>query len=393
MMRTKLYLSLVITGFVFFHITDCRNSYNVKRGSGKNKKWLAIGTYTEDLGWVAGKAEGIYMYEVDMNTGNLEYIATSPETINPSYVCVHPEKDIIYVVNETGGKENVPLGLVSAFSIDRTTGALEFISSVSSEGISPCHLSLDVKADYIFVANYVTGTIAMLPLDDDGSLKEASSVIQHTADDPDRQPHAHMVLPSTDGRFLYGIDLGIDMVMQYKIDRENNLLTEVSRIRAEQGAGPRQMTFHPSDKWAYVINELNGTIDAFSVDKKSGELGRIQTISTLQKESEDIPRSADIQITPSGKYLYASNRAEFNDIAIYSVDSANGRLQLAGHKNTGGKTPRNFVIGPSGELLIVANQDSDNLVVFRIDAETGELVETGISVEVPTPVCIKFIGD
>jgi 6-phosphogluconolactonase len=200
-----------------------------------------------------------------------------------------------------------------------------------------------------------------------------------------------MILPGFDNELVYAVDLGADKVFIYELDTENkNLVPTQIDTDLAPGSGPRHLAFHPELKTAYVVNELIGTIECFNIDG-SGGLQRFQTISTLDEGSSGDAACADIQIHPSGKYLYASNRGEINNIAIYEVSSQDGALQLLGHQATYGKGPRSFVISPSGDFLLVANQDTDNVFTFKIDKSTGLPIDDPIETKIPTPVCLKFL--
>jgi 6-phosphogluconolactonase len=265
------------------------------------------------------------------------------------------------------------------------------LNSVSAQGNGPCYVSVDRTGKFAMLANYGSGNVAVFPINNDGSLKEACSTHQHVGKGlTPRQdgPHAHMIVPGQ-GNFIYSNDLGTNKTLLYTLDTKGQLHLK-KEIEAKTGAGPRHLAFHSNQKWVYVVNELNGTIEASNVNKVSGDFTRFQTISTLPEGVSVFAGCADIHITPSGKYLYASNRAEVNSIAMYSIDQKSGELKLIGHQTVLGKTPRNFVIDPTGTFLLVANQDSNNVVTFRIDASSGKLIETGLQVEIPKPVCLKF---
>lgn len=356
----------------------------------KKPALLFVGTYTD------GKSQGIYLYQMDRTTGALSYVSVSPKTANPSYLVIHPNHKWLYAVNELGGSNDKYLGAVSAFRIDLAKKQLEFVNTVPSHGNYPCHISIDASGRYVFVANYGSGNIAMYPINKDGSLADASFTDQHRGKGPNanRQegPHAHMIMQGFDPRFVYNTDLGMDKILVYKLDDVNaKLLPTDMDASAEPGSGPRHIAFHPNREWAYVVNELKGTIEVFSVDKLTGALTRFQDISTLAEGETREPGSADVHITPNGKYLYATNRGEISNIAMFAIDQESGKLRLLGHQSVKGKTPRNFVIDSSGTFVLVANQNSSNVVTFRIDQATGILKETGIETEIPNPVCLKFL--
>jgi len=245
------------------------------------------------------------------------------------------------------------------------------------------------------VANYGSGTVALFPIQNEGSLTEATWVDQHIRKDvlPGHDgAHAHMIIPSPYGNFAYAVDLGTDKIYLYKIDPDElKLISPGVDTETKPGAGPRHMVFHPNKNLAYVVNELNGTIEAMKADTVTGLLTRFQVISTLPEGESGEAACADIHISPSGKYLYASNRGIINNIAIYEINTQSGQLTLAGHQPVKGKTPRNFIIDPTGTFLLVANQNSDNIVTFRIDKATGRLIDTGLEVTVPSPGCLKLL--
>jgi 6-phosphogluconolactonase len=355
---------------------------------------LYVGTYTETEDHGNGQATGIYIYKLDRTTGRLTHIGTSPETTNPSYIQVHPEGNWLFAVNETGSSQGEPAGSVSAFRLTHEGKAMEFINSVSSEGNYPCYIQVDQTGKYVMVANYGTGNVALFPVNA-GRLAPAVSVDQHTGRGPtsnQETAHAHMITVSRNNHYAYSCDLGTDQIYVYELDTENGrLISTGNHYAAQPGSGPRHLVFHPFRDLAYVINELNGTIECMKADTGSGTLTRFQIISTVADGIGKEASCADIHITPSGQYLYASNRGDFNNIAMYSIHSNTGELTLIGHQTVNGKTPRNFIIDPTGTFLLVANQNSDNVVTFRIDRETGILIDTGIETIIPAPVCLKFL--
>ena len=354
---------------------------------------LYIGTYTQKEEHVNGKAGGIYVYQLDIATGKLDYISTSPAVVNPSYIALHKDS-LLYAVNEIGTEKGEPSGKISAFKIIKGGRELEFINAVSSEGNYPCYIDFDNRGKFAMVANYGSGTVAVMQLRPDGSAGESCAIDQHHEkglDGKQKDAHAHMIIPSPDNRFVYSCDLGTDRIYIYQFDPETGkLIASTKNYATQPGAGPRHMVFHPQKDLAYVVNELNGTIECMKWDRDSGALMRFQVISTVLTGTGSDASCADIHLTPSGNYLYASNRGEQNNIAMYSVNQQSGELSLLGHQPVNGKTPRSFVIDPTGTYLLVANQDTDNIVTFRIDKATGKLLETGIETSIPTPVCLKF---
>jgi 6-phosphogluconolactonase len=255
-------------------------------------------------------------------------------------------------------------------------------------------VSIHPSGKFVLVANYGGGNVVIYPVHADGSLDAASDVAQHTGKggDPRRQsePHAHCVMPDQSGRYALAPDLGIDKVMIYRVDAKNGKFIPNGFATMKAGAGPRHFDFHPSGKFAYVINELDSTMTAFAYDKVKGALRELQTVSTLPSAFSGTNYCADVHVHPSGRFVYGSNRGHDSMVA-FAIDQNTGKLNLIGHESTGGKWPRNFGVDPTGAFLLVANQNSDNVVTFRIDQQSGKLVATGQTTEIPTPVCLKFI--
>jgi len=349
-----------------------------------------IGTYTR------GESKGIYIYKMDLNSGGLTPVGVRDAGPNPSFLAVHPNHRFLYAVNEIAEYEGEKTGSITAFSLDPTTGVLDFLNRQSSSGAIPCHLVVDAAGKNVLLANYVGGNVSVLPIQNGGRLGRATSVRQHEGSSihPSRQtgPRAHSINLDQANRFAVAADLGIDRVLVYRFDGASGELTpnDPPSVSVKPGAGPRHFAFHPSQPYAYVINELDSTITAFTYDSKLGTLESMQTLSTLPEGFEGVTHTAEVQVHPSGRFVYGSNRGH-DSIAMFRVDATSGRLSPIGHEPTGGKTPRNFGIDPSGRYLIAANQDSDSLVVFRIDPEAGSLQSTGIVVDVPAPVCVKMI--
>ncbi len=349
-----------------------------------------IGTYTR------GESEGIYVYRLDLATGALESTGQTAKAANPSFLAIHPKANFLYAVGELRQVEGRPGGAVSAFAIDPETGGLTLLNQQSSHGAGPCHLTVDATGKCVLVANYGSGSLAALPIEENGRLAAATDVIQHEGSSvhPRRQqgPHAHSITLDPASRFAFAPDLGIDKVMIYKLDLAQGKLVpnEQPWAAVKPGAGPRHFAFHPTARWAYVINEIDSTITAFAYDATEGTLGEVQTISTLPEDFDGDNTCADVHVAPSGKFLYGSNRGH-DSIVIFAIDQTSGKLTCVGHESTRGETPRNFGIDPTGAFLLAANQRSDTVVTFRIDPETGRLTPTGHVADVPTPVCIKMI--
>jgi 6-phosphogluconolactonase len=350
-----------------------------------------VGTYTTKQ-----SSKGIYVYRFDAGTGQLTSIGLAAESSDPSFLAVDPGEKYLYAVNEVNNFNGGTSGAVSAFAIDRKSGALKLLNQVSTHGAGPCHVSLDKTGKYVLVANYEGGSAATLPVHDDGSLGLVAGFVQHSGSSVDKArqegPHAHWIGVSPDNRFAVVADLGLDDVLVYHLDLNKGSLTPNDPPYAEvkPGAGPRHFAFHPNGKFAYVLNEMASTVTAFTFQPQKGSLSVLQTISTLPKDYAGVKQAAELAVHPSGKFLYTSNRGH-DSIAVFAVNSTKGTLTLTGTVPTKGKTPRNFAIDPTGAFLLAANQNSGNIVVFRIDAATGGLTPTGQSVDVPAPVCITFV--
>jgi 6-phosphogluconolactonase len=348
-----------------------------------------IGTYTR------GASKGIYLAQLDTATGKLDTPVLAAEAKNPSFLAIHPNRRFLYAVGELGNFEGKPAGAVGAFAFEES-GKLRPLNQQSSGGAGPCHLVVDPSGRNVLVANYSGGSVACLPIRDDGSLGPATSFIQHEGSsvDPRRQkgPHAHSINLDAAGRFAFVPDLGLDKVLIYRLDAAAGKLAPNAPpfARLDPGAGPRHFAFHPNGRYAYVINEMASTVTAFSYDAARGALKPLQTVSTLPGGFEGNNTTAEVVVHPSGRFLYGSNRGH-DSIAVFSIDPATGKLAPLGHTSTRGRTPRNFNLDPTGTWLLAANQSTDNVAVFRVDARTGKLRPTGQSVTVGAPVCIEML--
>jgi 6-phosphogluconolactonase len=346
--------------------------------------FVYTGSYT------SGKGKGLHMFRLDLATGKLTPVGAGPDTVSPSFLAFHPNGRFLYAVNEAGG------GAVSAFALDRKTGGLRFLNEQSSQGGAPCHITIDRAGRNALVANYTGGNVIVLPINRDGTLAAASDNVKHAGKgvDPRRQEAAHAHSINLDGgnRYAFAADLGLDKVFIYRYDGRRGKLTPNNMPFASiaAGSGPRHFAFHPSGRHAYVINEMALTITAFDYDPAKGHLREFQTLSTVPDGKKPGYSTAEVVVSPDGRFLYGSNRGH-NSIAVFSIDEQTGTLTSVQHQSSGGKTPRNFAIDPTGTYLLAANQDSDSVVVFRIDRATGKLSPTGHSVSVPKPVCVRYI--
>jgi 6-phosphogluconolactonase len=350
----------------------------------KKENYLLIGTYT-------GKGEGIYVYRFNSITGDFDSV-NMIKTSNPSFLAVSPDERFVYAVHEDAN--NGKGGDIAAFSFNKEQGKLSFINQQLSGGDHPCYVSVDKTGKWIAAANYTSGSLSILPVAKNGGVDAATTVIQHEgySVNADRQkgPHAHCAIFSKDNKYLFAADLGIDKLMIYAFDDKTGKLTEANPVMTEAGAGPRHVTFSPNNKYAYLIEELTGSVSAYRY--ANGKFELVQNISALPPDYMGPIGSADIHTSADGKFLYASNRGESNTIAIFQINQKTGWLTLVGHQSTLGKTPRNFNFDPTGNFLLAANQNSDEVVVFKVDKKTGMLADSGKRIKVGNPVCIKWIS-
>ena len=362
----------------------------------ENNTFVYVGTYTR------GESKGIYLYK--LQTQNLEVsqnqtlvpVGLAAEISNPSFLEIDAKRKLLFAVNEMGQFDGKPTGAVSSFSIDPATGKLSLLNQQPSHGSGPCHLVMDGEGRNVLVANYGSGSVAVLPVSADGRLGEATDVEQHAGKsvNPDRQqgPHAHCVTLDPENRFAFVCDLGLDKVMIYRYDAAEGKLTphEPAFAAVKPGAGPRHMAFRPDGRFAYVINELDSTITSFAYDDEAGTLKEVQTVSTLPPYFDGPNTTAEIAVHPNGDYVYASNRGH-ESVVLFEVDEDEGTLTYVEEQGTGGRKPRHFELDRRGQHLIIANQDTNTLLVCRIDGGNGRLKPSGVFVDAPSPVCVKFL--
>ena len=349
---------------------------------------LLVGTYTN------GKSKGIYVY--DFNTSNARNkFVSSIKSSNPSFLAVSPNKKFVYAVNENGDSLNNG-GAVSAYSFNKKNGRLQYINQQRSGGNHPCYITTDNNGKWVITANYSGGSFAVMKVQKNGSLTPAKTIVQHTGksinNSRQEKAHVHTTVLTRDNKYLLVADLGLDKVFTYPFDAATGaiLQKEVKTTSVMGGAGPRHLVIHPSQKFMYLTQELNGTIGAFAM-AGDGTLKLLQTISAVPEDYSGSFGGADIHVSADGLFLYASNRGESNSIAIFSIDKASGILTSIGYQPTFGSKPRNINFDPSGNFLLVANQDTDNIVIFSINHQTGLLTDTGKRISVPAPVCIQWI--
>ncbi|HUH19826.1 lactonase family protein [Albibacterium sp.] len=357
------------------------------KSKAQDKFDLLIGTYTNGT----STSEGIYVYTFDSETGTLEYKNEVKGIDNPSYIAISPDHKNIYAISESGGESQV-----YAYKYDSSTGKLTFTNKESAGGQGPCYVSVDKTGSYVFTANYGSGSLAAVPLMKDGSLGSSVQEIYNKGNIIDGKEGAsrmHSVVMSPDNNYLFAPNLGIDKIGVYHFDSKasSKPLTpaEPEFVNLAPGSGPRHFVFHPNGKYAYVIQELDGGITSF--DYHAGKLSPKQTVSILPPDFKGKFGAADIHISPDGKFLYGSNRIDINEIVIYNIDENTGNLTFVGRQSSMGRIPRNFVIDPTGNFLLVANQDTNNIIVFSRNQKTGLLTPTDISLKIDRPVCLKFV--
>lgn len=352
-----------------------------------------IGTYTRRESFVDGKGAGIYVYRFDAATGRLDYQSTLGGLINPSFLALSPAQDRLFAVNEISRGVG-PSGMVSAFAIDGQTGDLTYINSQSTHGFAPCYLSVDPVGRYVLAANYESGSLSVTPIRSDGRLAPATDIVQLHGSGPSAQqdsPHAHMIIHGPGTGYFYAVDLGMDRIYTYWLDLERGKFTPAQPpfTQLPAGTGPRHLAFHPNGRFAYTVNETTSTVSVFQVDGRSGGLTPQQTLSTLPAGFDGNNQGGEVLVSPWGRFLYATNRGH-DSIVIYAINEENGQLDLAGHQSTLGREPRHFAFDPTAMYLVVANQDSNSVITFRVDQITGALSPIEPMAQVATPVCICF---
>ncbi len=346
-----------------------------------------VGTYTD-----AG-SRGIYRLAFDPAKATLGTPVLAGASENPSFLALHPNGRVLYAANEVDRFGGRPSGAVSAFSIDPATGDLTLLNQQASEGGGPCHLTVDRAGRNLLVANYGSGTVAVLPIETDGRLRPASSVQQHRGSGPNKArqagPHAHGVYFDPAGRFLLASDLGADRIFVYAYDAAKGTLTPHGEAALAPGSGPRHLAFDPSGRHVYAIDELASTITVLDYDATSGALRTVQSVPTVPAGFTGTNTTAEVAVSPDGRFVYGSNRGE-DTIVVFSVDKASGQLTPAGRVPAGGKTPRHFALDPAGRFLVVAHQDSGSLASFRLDAGSGVPAPSGGKAAVSKAVCVLF---
>lgn len=349
---------------------------------------LYIGTYTEPPHVEESRKEGVYQVKMDPTTGHLEIVRAIQAGPNPSFIALHPNGKFVYVANE------LPEGSVSSLAMDPKSGDLHIINSQPAQGADPCYVSLDPKSRWLMTACYSSGNLSVYPIQSDGQIGPLSHRVQHEGHGPNEKrqekAHAHSIRFDPTGHFVFAADLGIDRVWAYHLDPEKGQLTPNTPAGYDglPGAGPRHLEFHSNHSIVYISNELNSTVTVCRWNGNDGTFNPVQSISTLPEGFSGDNIVADIHRTPSGEFLYVSNRGH-DSIAAFRMDAVDGTLTWVGCYSCGGGWPRNFAIDPQGRYLLAANEFTNNVVVFAIAAD-GSLKPTGEELQIPVPVCVVF---
>ena len=364
--------------------------------TGKKSQQAATTSASDTLHMLVGSygpadQEGIKVYKFNQATGEGQYVSGVKGISNPSYQTVSRDGKRVYSVGEDDGGT----ACANALTFDAATGTLTLINSQPTQGAAPCHIALSPEEDYVVTANYNGSNISLFPLDGESRLKPGQTIgFEGSGPDKERQaiPHLHFVYFTPDNHYLLANDLGTDRIHRFPLNTRqkgsNTPLVDRQRasdIRLTPGSGPRHAVFSADGRFAYLITELSGEVMAFTYDGDS-----LSLMQTIQADTLDARGSADIHLSPDGRFLYASNRLKGDGLAIFHVNPEDGTLSKAGYQPTG-IHPRNFVLTPNGQYLLVACRDIDEIQIFARDASTGLLTDTGRRIKTTKPVCLKFI--
>ncbi len=361
---------LLVTFFLQFSMNAQDKIYN-----------LLIGTYTNNC-----ESDGIYVYDFSIDSGDFALKNSTQNVENPSYLTISANTKNIYSVNENGENSSI-----SAFSYNPKSGKMDLLNQENSHGADPCFIIADEKN--IIVANYSGGNISVFGIEKNGEAGSLKQLVQHSGSSVNKErqerAHVHQVVFSPDKKYVLVNDLGVDKIFVYKYNAASTdkILEQKTIIETKPGSGPRHLTFSNDGKFVYVLGELDGNISTYKYN--NGNLKKIDETTLVAKDFKGKIGAADIHISPNGKFLYATNRGDANTISTFAINNKGG-LNIVNHSSTKGKSPRNFVIDPTGKFLLVANQDSNNVVIFKIDSQTGKLTDTGKRIEVCSPVCLVF---
>jgi 6-phosphogluconolactonase len=357
---------------------------SMKMDSG-DSYYLFIGTYSP------ADSNGIFVYRVDRATGHAAFVSAVSGIENPSFLTLSPDHRFLYAVSETHGGQG---GHVYAYSFDAATGSLHYLNRQLSGGDDPCNIITDRSGKWLFVANYSSGSLSVLPVEKDGSAGAAVQTIHHHGrgiKPQQESAHVHCIVQAPGGQDFFVTDLGMDKVFTYRLDERTGTLSAgyPPYTSVLPGSGPRILDFSPDGRHLYLIHELGGEITVF--DRQPGKLHIIQTLSNLPEDYHGRIWAADIHLSPDGRFLYASDRDDLNDIVVYSVDPVTGKLAFLSRTSAEGKTPRNFALTPDGAFVLAGHQHGEDITVFKRDAHTGALAFTGERIPIAHAVCLKLI--
>ena len=343
--------------------------------------------------FVASPAKGIYSYKFDADKVEVLEAGRAADLPHASFMAVHPNNHNLYAVAEGASGAD---SLVAAFSIDRETGKLEKINQVASGGRGPCHICVNLTGEVAMVANYNSGSFAAFPIKHSGGLEVMSALIQDKGSSVNKQrqegPHAHCILIGPHSHWALGCDLGLDKVMIFQVNAADATIVchSTSSVAVKPGTGPRHIALHPNNKFAYVINELDSTLTVFSWDRTDGTLKELQNISTLPKGFKGQNFPSEVVVHPNGNFVFGANRGH-DSIVVFKIDDKTGTVSVVGHTPCGGHWPRHFEIDTTGKLLLVANEQSAQTSIFRIDTDSGTLTPTTTVLALERPMCVKCI--
>jgi 6-phosphogluconolactonase len=375
-------LAILILGLILLS-----NKFSTSSPQSNEKlQYFFVGTYT------GSGSEGIYTYSLNPATGKLTNLGLAVKSNNPSFLALTSDGKFLISVNEVSDKNNGDMGYVESFKIMNDSIHLSPLSKVASGGANPCYVSVN-RSGNVLSANYSGGNVALFQLNKSGILSELSDLGQHIGNGPNKgrqtSPHVHSAFFEPGSNRIFVADLGIDKVVVYRLDSIHSKLIKapIAEIIIPSGSGPRHLAFHPALNIIYVVNELTSNITVVATNK-DGSFKNLETVSALPSNNNQPSTCADIHISKDGRFLYASNRG-FNSIAIFSVNSLNGKIVQIGQESTRGETPRNFTLSPDEDFLIVSNQNTNDIVSFRRDKTTGKLQFTD-QIKAYKPVCLLF---
>ena len=372
----------------FFLLLIITPIFSIAQLKSKDKNYhLIIGTYTKT------QTNGLFVYKFDVETGKLSFESKTAGVVNPSYLAISNDGKKVYSVSEAGDKKSG----VSAFNFNATNGELSFINSEETKSPGPCYVNLADDGKFLFTANYAGGSVSVFPIADDGGIKPLAQLIQHSGESINKSrqsaAHAHSVKFSPDKSILYAADLGTDVVYAYDYNsiQSQPLSKNIqSDIKIEAGYGPRHFEFNAKADRLYVLGEMEAIISVFEYQNNQSKI--VQKISLNEVDFKGTNGAADIHLSNDGRFLYATNRGDVNEIVIFKVNQKDGKLIRIGAVSSKGKTPRNFVIDPTDNFLLVANQNSDDIYVFKRDKKTGLLTYNDEMINIGAPVCLKFVA-